>query len=157
MNETSCSPQFPHLCTIHVQGLTPLPEFARKHSYDSTRYFPELQKTHQAINDLHTLLEDHQPLGLTTKNKKNLPRDVSFTSTHQLELLQKSSFHEVSGLNDMRKSLFESRRRVNASLELAKPMAASSKKKDVIKKDPLTIANEKLTKKSISFDPNGTK
>jgi hypothetical protein len=99
-------------------------------------------------------LEDHKPLGQPTKNK-SLPRDVTFTSTHQLELLSKSSFHEVSGLNDMRKSLFESRRRVNATLELTKP--SSKKKKDAPKKDPLTIANEKLTKKSISFDPNATR
>jgi hypothetical protein len=136
-----------------MMGLAPLPEFARAHSYESTRFFPELHKTHQAINELHTRLED--PLALTGGRHRALPRDVTFTSTHQLELLQKSSFHEVSGLSDMRKSLYETRKKTNSSLNLTKPLPVRINNEP--KKDPLTIANEKLTKKSISFDPNATK
>jgi hypothetical protein len=130
-----------------MMGLTPHPEFAKKHAYDTFKHFPELRRTKEEIQNIHSEHTDQH-----NATQKHLRRKVLHTSTRKLGDLSKSSVHEVAGLFDFRKTLFENRKKTNKALELTKT-DQNRPDKQLINQDPLTIANEKLSKTSLCYDP----
>lgn len=131
-----------------MMGLTPHPEFAKKHAYDTFKYFPELRKTQIEIE----AIQNDATVG--RKGQKHMQRRVSHVSTHKLDGLSKSSYHEVTGLFDFRKTLFQNRKKINKSLELTtRHEIVVDTSKQQLDLDPLTIANDKLSRVSLTFDP----
>lgn len=133
-----------------MMGLAPHPDFAKKHAYDTFKHFPELRKTKEEIQNIHT---EHTQTDSHNATQKHLRRKVVHTTTRKLGNLSKSSVHEVSGLFDFRKTLFENRKKTNKSLELTNGAEVTKVKTSDINQDPLTIANEKLSKISLCYDP----
>lgn len=134
-----------------MQGLAPTPEFHRQHTYVSYRQFPELQKSKNQIESESN--RDFHP-------NKSITRTIQLPSFHKLDELRKSANDDLTAIRDFRKILLENRRKLNSSNHHASSSASitsskvsiSSTTNEVSSIDCLNLANEKLTKISVSFD-----
>lgn len=156
------------------QGLLPTIEFEKSHTYKSFRHFPELRMSAFDIDHMKTKRSSNLE---RSKPTINITRKLTKRSTHQLDALSKSSLDEIgSSLSDFRKILLENRKKNQILLpgerSRALPMPSSSgldgdsmisslqsggasgniQPYEEFTGEPVEIANQKLTKVSISFD-----
>lgn len=147
------------------QGLVPTEEYERQHAFRSLRQFPALRLSAKEVEEMK--LRKRRERGTTLKGPS------IFKTTYRLEQLSKSSLEEVSSvMTDYRRILMENRR-VNTMSSSASCSSSSSsrtrldmdesealtrreqRQKEAEEKErrsPLELADQKLTKVSISFD-----
>jgi hypothetical protein len=147
------------------QGMLPTIEFEQEHTFKSLRHFPDLRMTKRDISDMKTKRSSNLDRSSPTLG---IVRSLQFRSTHKLDELSRSSLDNVgSSMSDFRKILLENRKRNKLLLPGERPRASdlslssSSSLSSVgvtetgtesLVSDPLSIANQKLTKVSVSFD-----
>jgi hypothetical protein len=159
------------------QGLLPTIEFEKSHTYKSFRHFPDLRMSAYEIEHMKTKRSSNLEC---SKPTMNISRKVIKRSTHHLDELSRSSLDEIgSNLSDFRKILLENRKRNQVLLpgerSRALPLPSGGLDGDSMVSslqgggasgvftttnqpyeeftgEPVDIANQKLTKVSISFD-----
>ena len=143
-------------------------EFENDHVHRVFRHFPELQTSLGHVK----ALQDGKGRNWVDRDpvRKERSREVAFKSTHRLDELSKSSLDEFKApMDEMRRILMRSRdHKPNASTVSsgARSFSASGDDENGRERGPATtqdeenedlrVAEMKLTKASLSFNPTGT-